>query len=221
MEFKGKISSLQRDDSIFFGKVSLEGVEAMKFVIKEYEDSLGQLVNFDKSLIYFSNNTNRGVKSKVWEILGVRIANNPDKYLGLPTMVGRRKKNAFVQLKENFMRKIESWRIWNLSTDRKEVFIESVLQAIPIYTMQCFLLPRNSKTNKGIHWNNWLDMCILKMQEGMEFRDLAKFNLALLAKLGWKLTVNLNSLLAKVMRATYYPYGDFMNANLGAYPSYT
>ncbi|KAH1031840.1 hypothetical protein J1N35_044014 [Gossypium stocksii] len=89
----------QEDDGILFVKALLERAEAIKIVIKEYEDSSGQLVNFDKSLIYFSNNTNEGVKSKVGEILRVRIANNPEKHLGLQTMVGRRKMNAFVELK--------------------------------------------------------------------------------------------------------------------------
>lgn len=38
-------------------------------------------------------------------MLGVRISNNPKRYLGLPTMMGGRKKHAFVGIKERFVKK--------------------------------------------------------------------------------------------------------------------
>ncbi|MBA0637950.1 hypothetical protein Godav_024969 [Gossypium davidsonii] len=75
------------DDSILFGKASLEGALAMKTIIKDYENMSGQLVNFDKSLIYFSNITSEEDQTRIGGELGVKISNNPEKYLGLPTMV--------------------------------------------------------------------------------------------------------------------------------------
>lgn len=80
---------------------------------------------------------------------------------------------------------------------------------------------RNSKTNKGIHWCKWQDMCITKAKGGMDFKDLSKFNLALLAKQGWKIITQWNCLFARVMKPKYIPKGDFMSAGLGSYPSYT
>ncbi|KAH1129313.1 hypothetical protein J1N35_000691 [Gossypium stocksii] len=44
------------DDSILFGEASIDGANNLKRVIKDYEEDLGQLVNFDKLLIYFSGN---------------------------------------------------------------------------------------------------------------------------------------------------------------------
>lgn len=76
------------NNSILFGKASKAGISAVKEVVNEYKQISGQLVNFDKLLIYFSDNMNDGVKSLLREILGVRIVNNPKKYLGLPTMIG-------------------------------------------------------------------------------------------------------------------------------------
>ncbi|KAK9988307.1 hypothetical protein SO802_028546 [Lithocarpus litseifolius] len=54
----------------------------------------------------------------------------------------------------------------------------------------------------------------------MGFRNLQAFNLALLAKQGWRILSNPNSLLAKVYKAKYFPYDDILNAKLGSNPSY-
>lgn len=68
----------------------------------------GQIVNFDKSLIYLNNNVDESLKSSVRSILGIQISNNPKKYLSLRTMVGRRKKHALMELKEKVECRIKS-----------------------------------------------------------------------------------------------------------------
>lgn len=60
-----------------------------------------------------------------------------------------------------------------------------------------------------------------KAHGGLGFRDLAKFNISLLAKQGWKLITNPNCLLARVMQAKYYPNSEFLKASLGSHSSYT
>lgn len=52
---------------------------------------MGQKVNFDKSLLYFGSNVHFDVKDQIERILQVRVASNPEKYLGLPMMVARKK----------------------------------------------------------------------------------------------------------------------------------
>ncbi|XP_016747504.1 uncharacterized protein [Gossypium hirsutum] len=47
-----------------------------------------------------SGNVDLETQVQVGRILGVRVSNNPEQYLRLPTMVGRRKKHAFVAIKE-------------------------------------------------------------------------------------------------------------------------
>ncbi|KAA3486893.1 reverse transcriptase [Gossypium australe] len=104
------------DNSMLFEEASIEGANNMKKVIKE------------------SKGTGGG-------ILGVRISNNPEKYLGLPTMIGRRKKHSFVDIKERFVKALQNWSLRLLSARGKKVFLKAILQAIPIYAMQCFKFP--------------------------------------------------------------------------------
>ena len=64
-------------------------------------------------------------------------------------------------------------------------------------------------------------MCKSKMNGGIGFRNLQAFNLAMLAKQGWRLISNPNSLVAQIYKARYYQRGDVFQAKLGFSPSYT
>ena len=59
-----------------------------------------------------------------------------------------------------------------------------------------------------------------KGRGGMGFRDLKAFNLALLAKQGWRILNNPNSLLHRVYKAKYFAKDSFLHAQLGRRPSY-
>ena len=54
----------------------------------------------------------------------------------------------------------------------------------------------------------------------MSFQNLKAFNLALLAKQGWRLQTNTNSLVYRVLKARYLPHCDFLHAELGSEPSF-
>jgi hypothetical protein len=53
----------------------------------------------------------------------------------------------------------------------------------------------------------------------MRFRNLEIFNLALLAKQGWRLIKNLTSMVAQILKEKYYPNGSFLDAQMGRAPS--
>lgn len=54
----------------------------------------------------------------------------------------------------------------------------------------------------------------------MGFKDLRTFNKALLAKQGWRLMQNEDSLLYEIFKARYFPLGKFLDSTLGINPSY-
>lgn len=63
-------------------------------------------------------------------------------------------------------------------------------------------------------------MCVSKFRGGLGFKNLHIFNLALLAKQGWKILHNTDYLLHQIFKAKYFPKTNFFEANLGLNPSY-
>lgn len=58
------------------------------------------------------------------------------------------------------------------------------------------------------------------MGRGLGFRDLAVFNFSLLSKQGWRILQNPEFVLAKCLKAKYYPSSDFLKTPLCQRPSY-
>ncbi|KAA3462890.1 reverse transcriptase [Gossypium australe] len=224
------------DDCILFGEATERGARILKEILQEYAHCSGQYVNFNKSTVFFSANTTETSKAMVSSLLEVRTSDNPERYLGLPNMVGRRKREAFQNLVDRITARIEVWISRLLSQGGKEIFIKSVLQAIPTYAMSCFLFPKalceriesriayfwwqKGAGKRGIHWCQWKFLCRPKDEEGLGFRNMAQFNLSLLAKQGWRLLLYPNSLVAQVFHAKYYPNENFLNSRLGNSHSY-
>ncbi|XP_062014569.1 uncharacterized protein LOC133731138 [Rosa rugosa] len=130
----------------------------------------------------------------------------------------------------------DRWRSKLLSAAGREILIKVVAQALPLYTMNCYLLPLNliqelhqlcaqfwwgsTDEKKAMHWRAWDELCKPKGMGGMGFRHLFAFNLAMLAKQGWRLIQSPDSLIGKLFKALYFPHGNFWEATLGSQPSY-
>lgn len=73
----------------------------------------------------------------------------------------------------------------------------------------------------GIHWCTWDHLSEPKDIMSLGFHNLSKFNIALLAKQGCHIFNNLESFLARVLKAKYFLNFVFFSASLGGIPSYT
>lgn len=81
------------DDCFLFCRATEREVNALKNILSIYEDTSGQQINFHKSEIFFSRNVGAKAKVNISNILQVNIAIRTGKYLGLPSMTGRSKKD--------------------------------------------------------------------------------------------------------------------------------
>ena len=74
-------------------------------------------------------------------MLRVSVVQQYKKYLGLPSLVGRNKKESFTYIKQRVWKKIQGWEAKLLSQAGREILIKGEAQALPTYTMACFKLP--------------------------------------------------------------------------------
>ena len=73
----------------------------------------------------------------------------------------------------------------------------------------------------GIKWLVWDKLSVKKANGGMGFRDLHCFNIVMLGEIGWQLCFSSDTLVYKILKAKYFPRGDFLKATLGSNPSFT
>jgi len=85
--------------------------------------------------------------------------------------------------------------------------------------MQNFWWNHMSKSSR-IYWMSWERTSKSKSAGGLGFRDLVLFNKALLAKQGWRIIQNLDSLISRILQAKYHPTSTFMEAKIGSRASF-
>ncbi|BFG21044.1 hypothetical protein CerSpe_073180 [Prunus speciosa] len=126
------------DDSLFFLRADQRNCYRFRELLHDYCLASGQSINYDKSCMYFSQNTPANTMSSISSLLGFKEVSNPGTHLGLPTIWGRSKKMALGIVKERVKKKIEGWKASCLSLAGKEVLIKAVAMAVPAYPMHCF-----------------------------------------------------------------------------------
>ena len=217
------------DDTMFFLRASKDNSETLSRILKRYESASGQSINVSKSCITFSRRTPTTLKIAAKTILMIENEGGVGKYLGLPELFGRKKRDLFSSIVDRITQKAKGWSNRFLSTAGKMTMLKSVLFPIPSHTMSCFMLPvslcqriqtaltrfwwDNDSGSKKMAWIAWSTLTRPKDQGGLEFRDIQSFNEAYLAKLSWRIINNPDSLLGRTLIGKYCLTEDFLTVS--------
>ncbi|XP_074314331.1 uncharacterized protein LOC141649543 [Silene latifolia] len=195
----------ERDDSIFFVKATEDEAEIVSGILRRYEAASGELVSLEKTTVSFSKWVPRVMRDRVLDKLRVREVETQERYLGLPTVVGRSKKVLTDILRDKLSKRLQGWRGKLLSKAGREVLIKAVANSLPTYVMSVFKIPAT----------------FCNVLRSMVSRFWWGHGEGKRGKQAWRLVADPECLWARVMKAKYYHTRDFMNAEVGQRPSYT
>lgn len=149
-------------------------------IAKSKKKKIVPVINMAKSAVSFSPNVGDDLKKDVMNCVELHAGCSYDKYLGLPTLVGRNKCSTFNGIKEKVWKKLEGWNDRLFSVSGKEVLIKAVVQST---TMGIFKLPMclceeleamiskfwcgGSSEMSRIHWVEWDRLCCRKGDGGL------------------------------------------------------
>ncbi|KAH9778582.1 reverse transcriptase domain-containing protein [Citrus sinensis] len=189
------------DDCFLLFKATHNEARIMKSLLAIYGVASGQHVNYHKSVVSFSANMDEISIRQVCGILEVSATCNHGSYLGLPSLIGRKKSAVFGFIKEKVWERLQGWNKKFLSKAGKEIMLKTFAQSILNYAMNIYLLPLElckelELMMNAYWWGNTSKQC-------------------------WKLITNPNSLVARILKARYYPRSSFVDATVGFNPSYT
>jgi ribonuclease HI len=162
-------------------------------------------------------------RSSLCDIL--RVSSTPDlgRYLGFPLKSNGRNSRESNFIVEKVQAKLSNWKAKLLSPAGRMVLIQSVTSAIPSYYMQTNALPNSvcnkldrlnrnflwgsSEEKKKMHMVGWEKVCRTKSLGGLGLYACKPRNIALLAKLNWRLLQEKDALWAQTILAKYSPNG--------------
>ena len=123
------------DDTMFFVRADLRSCYTLNAILKDYELASGQQINTAKSYISFSARTPQETRVRVKDTLGIANEEGVGKYLGLPELFTRKKRDLFTSIVDRITCKAASWSTRRLLAVAKLTMLKSVLAPIPNHAM--------------------------------------------------------------------------------------
>ncbi|KAK9941797.1 hypothetical protein M0R45_007491 [Rubus argutus] len=179
----------------------------------------GQNVNFEKSKLYCSPNTNRNLAKEISSICGSPLTHDLGKYLGMPLIHSRISKQTYAEVIDKVQNRLAGWKSKTLNMAGRLTLIQAVTSSTPVYAMQTAKLPScTTKTldklnrdflwgdcdgKKKIHLVKWESVCKPKWLGGLGIKKAATMNQAMLAKTSWRMLQKDEGLWSEVFRSKY------------------
>ncbi|XP_026441776.1 uncharacterized protein LOC113340941 [Papaver somniferum] len=163
------------------------------------------MVNFTKSSVHYSERVPCRFRRILTRRLKVHMMLPIEKYLGIPLIIGKKKKESFSHLYDRVKNRLSSWDGKTVSQCGKSLMVRTITNTIPAYSMSCFQIPTKIikkfeaaqrdfwwgfEEKRGTYVTSWKSLKIHKDCGGQGFRDLKILNQSLLVRAAWKIFTN-------------------------------
>lgn len=117
--------------TIIFMPANQRSAARLASILEDYNRGSGQLVNKQKSAIFFSSNCTDETRAMVHAVLQVESEALGEKYLGLPTAIGTSDGGIFDYLPDRICGFVHGWGENTLSCAGREVLLKANAQEVP------------------------------------------------------------------------------------------
>ncbi|KAG8374862.1 hypothetical protein BUALT_Bualt10G0039700 [Buddleja alternifolia] len=203
-----------------------------------FERWSGLSVNKKKSSIHFSHNVPPFTKLYIKDILDMNECDHKSKHFGLPFCKHARKSECFNDLIDCIGKTLSGWKAKHLSFAGRLVVLKSIAQALPIYHMSSFLMPKSiclkidslmrrfwwghKEGSRGFNPVCWELVCSPKSVGGLGLRKMEHINQALVSKLAWNVAANPPKIWVQILSAKYLTNSNLFHVSSPAHnPSWT
>ncbi|XP_019178992.1 PREDICTED: uncharacterized protein LOC109174182 [Ipomoea nil] len=209
------------DDMVLFTEASIAQVDIVQRCLDSFCTASGQKISLSKSQVYFSKNTDPGAAAAITHKLGIEATSDMGRYLGVPSIHGRVTCNTYAGLLERITSRLEGWKAKTLSLTGRVTLAKSVLNAIPVYTMQTVDLPKGicaeiEKRTRRFIWGtnaisggnkmslvDWGLVTTARANGGLGLRKMHEMNMACMTKLCWRFRTESRALWATTLATKY------------------
>jgi len=128
-----------------------------------------------------------------------------------------RRCNFWQLVLDRIVSQLSMWKNKFLSFGGRLILLKSVMSSLPVYFLSFFKAPTSiistftfilkrffwgsGEDFRKIAWVDWVSFCLPKEEGGLGVRKLHEFNLALLGKWSWRMLVDKEWLLYRVLKA--------------------
>jgi len=171
-------------------------------VIRDYEESSGQLVNRDKIFFLTAPKICASGINRMRQCTGFLDKDFPVTYLGCPLYIGRKKIAYFDNMVHKVIKRLNGWQGNMISPGGRMVLIKNVLQSIPIYTLSIMSPPKatfhlieihfanffwgSSGDQRKYHWRSWKNLSFHTDEGGIGIRRMEDISEVLATKRWWR-----------------------------------
>ncbi|KAL7235947.1 hypothetical protein ACSBR1_019263 [Camellia fascicularis] len=169
--------------------------------------------------MFISPNVENRKARELSNYCGITLTPNLGKYLGVPLLHSRVNSQISNNILEKIQQKLSNWKANNLSLAGRATVIQAVSSLIHSYIMQTAKLPQrickqidkinrnflwgDQENRKKVHLVSWKQVCKAKQEGGLGLKRAEDQNIALLAKLGWKMLSDPSSIWTAVLKGKY------------------
>jgi hypothetical protein len=119
---------------------SKKNISCLLRIFKEYSDTFGQLVNFDKSKLYTGAMTTTR-QNMLAQLSGFAVGTLPFQYLGCPIFQGKPKRIHFQSIVDRIKVKLATWKGVSLSIMGRVQLVKSIVHGMLVYSFHIYRWP--------------------------------------------------------------------------------